>query len=103
MFELKCEYEAEDVILKMIFTPKYLIMHDSNNTLNWVTCYELSVFSEVMSLEKQYHVEGALLKHVFYNHTFTRLIMNQESGILSTVDIVAEKFSEEGDEGDEGQ
>jgi len=48
-----------------------------------------------MSLEKQFEIDGGSLKHIFYNHSWTKLIMSQETGILSTLDIPAEKYSEE--------
>ena len=55
-----------------------------------------------MSLEKQYAIEGGILKQFFYNHSHESIILNQVSGILSTLDIPAEKYTEE-DEQEYGQ
>jgi hypothetical protein len=30
-FSIKCEYEADENILQMVLTPKYIIMYDESN------------------------------------------------------------------------
>jgi hypothetical protein len=39
-FEVKKIFDVDDLVLNIILTPKYVIMHDDENNLNWVTTYE---------------------------------------------------------------
>jgi len=36
-FEVKKIFDVDDLVLNIILTPKYVVMHDDENTLNWVT------------------------------------------------------------------
>jgi hypothetical protein len=74
-FEVKKIFDVDDLVLNIILTPKYVVMHDDENTLNWVTSYEEPYYT-TMTLEKRYKVEGGMLSQFFYNHGFDRLILN---------------------------
>ena len=56
-FEIKKEFEVESLVLSMILTPKYIIMHDEENVLNWVTAYEEPYYTK-MEREKTYQLQG---------------------------------------------
>jgi hypothetical protein len=58
-FSVKCEYEADENILQMILTPKYIIMYDESNSLNWITCYDPAFYNEKMILDKTYKIKGS--------------------------------------------
>ena len=62
-FSLKKEYEVENEVnvLNMILTPKYIIMHDEENCLNWVTAFEEPYYTE-MNVEKSYDIQGGNLQ-----------------------------------------
>ena len=54
-FEVKKIFDVEDLVLNIILTPKYVIMHDEENILNWVTSYEEPYYT-TMTLEKTYQI-----------------------------------------------